>query len=211
MPVAGVVCRGVGRGGFSGASAAAPPLSGYLAVAFRRVGLKTPGGVVLPPPGSGGRWGPRGVAAPGGGSLGLPVPSAAPRRGRGPGAPSRAPVGLGPRARLAPSWGAVAAGASRVEGSVCLSSFRFSRPRPSLSLCRFFFHDGRPEASPPLLSPFSSSPLRGGGAEGKGGAVPPSPRGGRSSLPLTFETIVRLLAVDHSARASMKNAASCEN
>lgn len=32
----------------------APLLSGYLAVAFRRGGLKTPGGVALPPPGSGG-------------------------------------------------------------------------------------------------------------------------------------------------------------
>ena len=39
------------------------PLSGYLATASRRVGLKTPGGVASPSPGSGGRRGPQGAVA----------------------------------------------------------------------------------------------------------------------------------------------------
>lgn len=40
----------------------APLLSGYLAVAFRRGGLKTPGGVAPPPPGSGGGGARRGAS-----------------------------------------------------------------------------------------------------------------------------------------------------
>lgn len=64
-------------------------LSGYLATAFRRVGLKTPGGVASPSPGSGGRRGPSGAVdvrrLPR-----TPVPHAV----VGSGAPSWAPVGL---------------------------------------------------------------------------------------------------------------------
>lgn len=59
---------------------------------------------------------------------------------------------------------------------------------------------GRPEANPSPLSPAASPGAVGG--EGDCAAVSSHPKG---------KTLVRLLAVDHSARASMKNAASCEN
>lgn len=120
---------------------ATPPLSGYLAIAFRRVGLKTPGGGRPAVPGVGGAAGPvgrvarrRGAAAPAWRVAALPrtpVPSAAPRRGRGPGAPpSRAPVGLVPRASLAPIGGAAV---GRVAGRGVPSPTVFALPTPVLS------------------------------------------------------------------------------
>lgn len=84
----------------------------------------------------------------------------------------------------------------------------FFRSRPfffSPHTCLVSFLAGRPEATPrSVCSPLS---LRGEEGGGRWGTVP-------SSAPvssLTPEIPIRLLAVDHSARASMKNAASCEN
>lgn len=142
--------------------APAPTLSGYLAIAFRRVGLKTPGGVALSVPGVGGTAGARREPV----SLRLPpLPRAAvPEAGRGlwgSGAPPRAPVGPVPRRPALP--GAPTPGA----GPVSLPSFPFSRPDPpSRSLCFcLVFHAGRPEANPPLRSPLGV---------GGGWTVPPS-------------------------------------
>ena len=186
LPVAGVRCDGglcevATATTDSGASAATPPLSGYLAVAFRRVGLKTPGGVVLPPPGSGGRWGPRVVRRPGrrppSDSLSLPR---LPRRGRGPGAPSRAPVGLGSRARLAPPGGC-RRGCVAGRG-LRLVSRRSVFPPPTLSASPlvFTFSMAGPRRAPSLLSVFLLSSSREARFERKvwGGSVPPSARGG---------------------------------
>lgn len=140
--------------------APAPTLSGYLAIAFRRVGLKTPGGVALSVPGVGGTAGARREPV----SLRLPpLPrTAVPEAGRGlwgSGAPPRAPVGPVPRRPALP--GAPTPGA----GPVSLPSFPFSRPDPpSRSLCFcLVFHAGRPEATP-LRSPLGVG----------GGTVPPS-------------------------------------
>lgn len=142
--------------------APAPTLSGYLAIAFRRVGLKTPGGVALSVPGVGGTAGARREPV----SLRLPpLPrTAVPEAGRGlwgSGAPPRAPVGPVPRRPALP--GAPTPGA----GPVSLPSFPFSRPDPpSRSLCFcLVFHAGRPEANPPLRSPLGV---------GGGWTVPPS-------------------------------------
>lgn len=157
---------GVVRGGATGrvgaaavlppASSTPRPLSGYLATAFRRVGLKTPGGVASPSPGSGGRRGPSGAVdvrrLPR-----TPVPHAAGGRSRG--APPRSwvrepplgrPWGSPPRARFA--------GASSVAGPVSVG------PDP-LSSCFFPCLAGRPEANP---SPFPRR-LSPGAAGGEGG------------------------------------------
>lgn len=102
------VCRAVGVVGGGGApfcpvpasrvSCPPRPCPGTWIVAFRRVGLKTPGGVALPSPGSGGTVGRRGASS---GSLGLLDPIRGRSRGCGwwreP--PLWAPVGLAPRVR----------------------------------------------------------------------------------------------------------------
>lgn len=155
-------------------------LSGYLATAFRRVGLKTPGGVASPSPGSGGRRGPSGAVdvrrLPR-----TPVPHAV----VGSGAPSWAPVGL--------------ASACPVRRCVVGRGPRVCRSRPAfLVSCLLSRWPARGE---PLSAPPAASPGAAGG-EGDCAAVSSHPKG---------KTLVRLLAVDHSARASMKNAASCEN
>lgn len=192
---------GVARGGATGrvgAAAVLPPASstprppsGYLATAFRRVGLKTPRGGRLSVPGVGGTEGPVGSRR----RPAAPADSRSSRGGRpfprraaavvGSGAPSRAPVGL--------------ASACPVRRCVVVRGPRVCRSRPALlvflSLSRW-----PARGEPPLRSPAASPGAAGG--EGDCAAVSSLPKG---------ETLVRLLAVDHSARASMKNAASCEN
>lgn len=136
-------------------------LSGYLATAFRRVGLKTPGGVASSVPGVGGAEGPVGSrrrrpAAPADSRSsrgGWPFP----RRAAavvGSGAPSRAPVGL--------------ASACPVRRCVVGRGPRVCRSRPALlvflSLCRW------PARGEPLSVP--PPPLRGRRVER--GTVPPS-------------------------------------
>ena len=59
-------------------------------------------------------------------------------------------------------------------------------------------------SSPPQLPPPTSG-------EGRGGGRMCRARGGSPAETKHLKNLVRLLAVDHSARASMKNAASCEN
>lgn len=175
--------------------------------------FKDPGGVALPPPGSGGGGARREVGRSGGSpsdsmTLLPPLPPFPRRRscvgGWMSGAPSGRPWGPDPRRRLArfPRVGPVGAG----RGFPCRSRVF---PLPTL-----FF-------SPPTRVSFRSSlaglrlplgpsvllSLRGEEGGGRWGTVP-------SSAPvssLTPEIPIRLLAVDHSARASMKNAASCEN
>lgn len=146
------------------------------------------GGRLLRPRGRGG-GGARREPSAAGGSRGLPfltrrvaVPEAR-RRVRGSGAPSRAPVGL---ASACPVRRCVVGREPRVCRSLLFPS------RPALvALCLFFAClAGRPEANP---SPLAERGLC------------------RRQLFSERKTLVRLLAVDHSARASMKNAASCEN
>lgn len=150
---------------------ACPPRScpGYLAVAFRRGGLKTPGGVALPPPGSGGggaRRGSRGRVrrasrflllarlAP----LRLYGPSLSRRRrfprprsgAGGVESPLWAPVGSRPARRLARSP-ARALPVPGVGGIPCRSRSGLSRSRPSVFLNpRVCFRSlaDRPEANP---------------------------------------------------------------
>lgn len=146
--------------------------------------FKDPGGVAFPSPGSGGRRGPRGAveAAPSDSrSRGGTPPS------RGLGAPLGRPWGSPPRARFA--------GASSVAGPVSVG------PDPLPSCRALACLAGRPEANP---SPVPPPPLRGRRVEG-------GPCRRQHFFSGRKETFVRLLAVDHSARASMKNAASCEN
>lgn len=141
----------VPRSPLSGSRVSAPLLSGYLAVAFRRGGLKTPGGVAPPPPGSGGGGARRDVGRP---PEGFPVPPGPPgspsdsacphlwtppplpRRRSGGVRVSRAPSGRpwGPaRAPGSPALGRVAAGC-RVRGVPCPS-----RLFPFPTLWFFFF------------------------------------------------------------------------
>lgn len=167
------------------------PLSGYLATAFRRVGLKIPGGVASPSPGSGGRRGPSGAVdvrrLPR-----TPVPRAAGGRSRG--APPRS------------GFGSPLSGARGARLRAPGSPVRRRSRAPCLSV---------PTRSPSVVFLSSSRwPAR-----GEPLSVPPPPLRGRRvergpcrrQLSSERKTLVRLLAVDHSARASMKNAASCEN
>lgn len=194
---------------------ACPPRScpGYLAVAFRRGGLKTPGGSPCRPQGRGGGGARREVGRSGGSpsdsvTLLPPLPPFPRRRSCGGvdvWSPLWAPVG----ARPAPPACPISAGRScRCRSWVPVSFPCFSAPDPfffSPHTCLVSFLAGRPEATPrSVCSPLS---LRGEEGGGRWGTVP-------SSAPvssLTPEIPIRLLAVDHSARASMKNAASCEN
>ena len=145
------------------------PLSGYLATAFRRVGLKTPGGVASPSPGSGGRRGPLGAV----GVRRLPrtpVPHAAGGRSRG--APPRSGSG-------SPLSGARGA-RLRVPGSPVRRRSR--APCPSVPT-RFpgVFLPCLSLAGPrrtPLRSPAASP--RGGGWRGDCAAVSSYPKGKRS-------------------------------
>ena len=178
--------RGVSRrGGVSPLPRFRPrPLSGYLATASRRVGLKTPGGSPFRPRGRGDGGARRGPSRR---LPRTPVPEAARRRRGGLGAPLGRPWGSPPRARFA--------GASSVAGPVSVGP----DPLPSVVLSLVSLAGPR---RTPLRFPRR---LSGGGGW----------RGDRAAVSTFFsgrkKTFVRLLAVDHSARASMKNAASCEN
>lgn len=150
---------------------ACPPRScpGYLAVAFRRGGLKTPGGVALPPPGSGGGGARREVGRSGGSpsdsmTLLPPLPPFPRRRSCGGvdvWSPLWAPVG----ARPAPPACPISAGRScRCRSWVPVPYPCFSAPDPFFfppHTCLVSFLAGRPEATPrSVCSPLS--PGRGG-------------------------------------------------
>lgn len=158
----------------SGPRVSAPLLSGYLAVAFRRAGLKTPGGSPFRPRGRGGGGARRDVGRPREGfpvppharlslRLGGPPPAAGASRGGGRWGVSRAPSGRpwgpGPSARLARLPWRAAAGC-RVRGApcpVCVPPFR-SRPCLFFFLPRVSFRfslDGL-RRSPLAVGPFSS-------------------------------------------------------
>lgn len=172
-----------------------PPIQ--VPSASRRGGLKTPGGPRPSALGRGGRA--RGES----GGLAL-LPQTPPRRAGGRRAAVAAAVGRGrprrpschrvrvraprPRARREPP-GACGVSEHGPAGPVPdAPSSNLPTSRSLVSLCL----PGRPEA------PSGDVPCQ-------GRALPP-PCGGTPPFKL-----VRLLAVDHSARASMKNAASCEN
>lgn len=179
----------------SSVSLASPPIQ--VPSASRRGGLKTPGGPRPSALGRGGRA--RGES----GGLAL-LPQTPPRRAGGRRAAVAAAVGRGrprrpscrrvrvraprPRARREPP-GACGVSEHGPAGPVPdAPSSNLPTSRSLVSLCL----PGRPEA------PSGDVPCQ-------GRALPP-PCGGTPPFKL-----VRLLAVDHSARASMKNAASCEN
>lgn len=187
-----------------------PPPAVQVPSAFRRGGLKTPGGSPVRPWVVGG--GPAGeLCGEGpGSSLGSSADSAPPPR---PGSPpharhrrvrgGRRAVARAPRVPRVPrrvGWGVGTPGRlwgvrARPRGGGGVRGVPAVKPSdPSLSLVSFAVFAGRPEATPPGGVPCQegASPCRGGGN------------------PRQME-LVRLLAVDHSARASMKNAASCEN
>lgn len=179
LTVPGWLCRVRGWGGAgaagglarpappSGPRVSAPLLSGYLALAFRRGGLKTPGGSPYRPRGRGGGGARRDV-----GRLreGFPVPPHVrrslrlsgppsgrrrfPRRRSG-GACREPPLGArgvpGPSAWLVPPVGGPPPGAGFVASRVpCVPPFRL---RPgfffSSHVCLVSFLAGRPEAEPP--------------------------------------------------------------
>ena len=127
------------------------PLSGYLATASRRVGLKTPGGSPLRPRGRGDGGARRGPSRR---LPRTPVPEAACRRRGGLGAPLGRPWGSPPRARFA--------GASSVAGLVSVGP----DPLPSVVLSLVSLAGPR---RTPLRSPAASP-----GAAGGEGTVPPS-------------------------------------
>lgn len=145
--------RGVSRrGGVSPLPRFRPrPLSGYLATASRRVGLKTPGGSPLRPRGRGDGGARRGPSRR---LPRTPVPEAARRRRGGLGAPLGRPWGSPPRARFA--------GASSVAGPVSVGP----DPLPSVVLSLVSLAGPR---RTPLRSPAASP-----GAAGGEGTVPPS-------------------------------------
>lgn len=118
---------------------ACPPRScpGYLAVAFRRGGLKTPGGVALPPPGSGGGGARREVGRSGGSpsdsvTLLPPLPPFPRRRSCGGGGCLEPPLG----ARGGPTR---AAGLPDFRGSVLSVPVVGSRVVPVFFRSRPFF------------------------------------------------------------------------
>lgn len=227
-PRAESVSVGVGGGGERGALrlplpglARLPPLQ--VPSASRRGGLKTHGGVARPPWGRGGRA--RGES--GGPSLlpQTPLPPPPPPRGRGaarratPALPAAAAVGRG-----------LPGGRGAGPGPVCPRACAPRVPDGGGCVCA---QVGTPRApvgcpSPPRLAGRCRAPRRETFRPRSGllfsvssdlaGQRQPSLRGGnvpchrRGTPPKPRETkLVRLLAVDHSARASMKNAASCEN
>lgn len=175
--------------------------------------FKDPGGVALPPPGSGGGGARREVGRSFGRlSLRLhdPPPAAA-------AVPEAAVVWGG--GCLEPPLGA-RGGPTRAAGLPDFRGSVLSVPVVGSRVVPVFFRS-RPFFFPPTRVSFRSSlaglrlplvpsvllSLRGEEGGGRWGTVP-------SSAPvssLTPEIPIRLLAVDHSARASMKNAASCEN
>lgn len=169
----GGVCAGAAGGlarpaAPSGPRVSAPLLSGYLALAFRRGGLKTPGGSPYRPRGRG-AVGPvgtsvvRGRASRSLPTSGAPSDSAGhpsgrrrfPRRRFG-GACREPPLGArgvpGPSAWLVPPVGGPPPGAGFVASRVpCVPPFRL---RPCLFffisyVCLVSFLAGRPEAEPP--------------------------------------------------------------
>lgn len=175
--------------------------------------FKDPGGVALPPPGSGGGGARREVGRSGGSpsdsmTLLPPLPPFPRRRSCGGvdvWSPLWAPVG----ARPAPPACPISAGRScRCRSWVPVSFPCFSAPDPFFFLppTRVSFRSWLAGLRLPL-GPSVLLSLRGEEGGGRWGTV-------TSSAPvssLTPEIPIRLLAVDHSARASMKNAASCEN
>lgn len=206
----------------SGPRVSAPLLSGYLALAFRRGGLKTPGGSPYRPRGRGGGGARRDVGRP---REGFPVPPHVRRSLRLSGPPSGrrrfprrrsggrvasplwAPEGFPARA---PGLSCPLAGRRRAPGSWRPVS-RVSRLSVSdpvffflLTCVSFRFSLAGLRRSPLAVGPLSS---RAGGAGGGACCRRQHPCESRSHPRLP----IRLLAVDHSARASMKNAASCEN
>lgn len=133
----------------------APTLSGYLVIAFRRVGLKTPGGSPLRPRGSGGRRAcgeAARVAAPSDSRSfrGRGLSRVSPRSGSG--APLGRPWGSPLVARLARCVGGL--------GPRVVPRVFFFPPVPTLFLrvCVVFLFclAGRPEANPP---PYSVLPV----------------------------------------------------
>lgn len=152
------------------ASSAPRPLSGYLATAFRRVGLKTPGGVASPSPGSGGRRGPSGAVdvrrLPR-----TPVPRAAGGRSRG--VPSRSGFG-------SPLSGARGA-RLRAPGSPVRRRSRAPCPSVPTRFPSVVFRSSSrwPARGEPLSVP--PPPLSGGGGwRGDRAAVSSRPKGKRS-------------------------------
>lgn len=184
--------------------ASPPPIPTPVRVPSYRVParrFKDPRGGSLSVPGVGGGGGARRESSSWsfGGSLGLPflawaaVSRGTPRSGSG--SPLLGARGARPRVPGSPARGRLRA--------PCLVGLGFpaSPPDPLPVLCLFFsFVSLAGPRRAPLRCPRR---LSGGGGRG-GGTVPPSAR-------CHPEKLVRLLAVDHSARASMKNAASCEN
>lgn len=220
----GAVARGV-------CLAPRPPPPFQVPSASRRGGLKTPGGVARPPWGRGGRA--RGES---GGASRLPQTPPSPCVGPGWRVAWRATVTAAAAAgRGLP--GGRCAGRGRVrcvraplaslgEGGNPPGACGVSEPalagwRWMAPLCETF---PRPLRSAVFLSdlagqrqlpttrlPTSPAPQPRGG-KGRRGRRVCRARGGFSRRNKTLEkNLVRLLAVDHSARASMKNAASCEN
>ena len=184
---------------------ACPPHPVQVPSASRRGGLKTPWGVARPPR--------VGAVGPVGRSPFSPRLRRPPPPGAGVAAPRHGPCGRREGATRRPSCRACAcAPCPRCVGVVggnplgacgvvrarpsrwgALAGCPVVQPfRPSRSLISFV-STGRPEAP------------SGECAVPDGGASPPGVG------PLECSKLVRLLAVDHSARASMKNAASCEN
>lgn len=169
----GGVCAGAAGGlarpaAPSGPRVSAPLLSGYLALAFRRGGLKTPGGSPYRPRGRGGGGARRDVGRP---REGFPVPPHVRRSLRLSGAPLRPPAlpeaavrggvsrapsgrprGSRPERLACPARWRAAAGC-RVRGVPCPVCPAF--PSPTLSfffisyVCLVSFLAGRPEAEPP--------------------------------------------------------------
>lgn len=194
LMVPGWLCRVRGRvpvprGGLarpappSGPRVSAPLLSGYLALAFRRGGLKTPGGSPYRPRGRGDGGARRDVGRP---REAFPVPPRARRSLRLSGAPSgrRRFPGRRSRGRFAsPLW---APEGSRPERPACPARWRAAAgcrvrgvPRPVVcpafpfpTLCFFF----------PYVSRFVSRWPARGGAPSPSAPLFPSRRGGRGRL-----------------------------
>ena len=214
--------RSVVRVGAGARRAPRPPPPSQVPSASRRGGLKTPGGGRPSALGSG-RSGPRGVGRP----LPSPPDSAVPRgagvargvarrghgrRGRREGATRRSSRGPWPcaaRARAppaSPGEGGNPPGACGVPAPTLARGRRVPRrvkPLPAPPVCCFPSDSAGRRQPPP-----TSSRLRGGSRRRRDVC---RASGGSPAEAKRSTQLVRLLAVDHSARASMKNAASCEN
>ena len=118
-------------------------------------------------------------------------------------------------ARPPPPWGRVGTPRAPVGcPSLPLAGGRWMpccvKPFPTPSGLLFFCLTWPARGNSPA-APSSQLPPPGRGGAGGGGGRMCRARGGSPAGTKHLKNLVRLLAVDHSARASMKNAASCEN